>query len=144
MSISPAKSSSRMPAPFQQRGLSLLYVLLGWICLLLGAIGVFLPLIPTTPFVLLAAFCFSRGSQSMHNWLLENKTFGPAIKEWETSRIIRPRAKWLSTIMMSLAIAYAVVFKQIGLIPKAVMLVVLLIILIFIWSCPSCAVKKEL
>ncbi len=113
------------------------FILAGWLCLLLGSLGIFLPLLPTTPFILLAAFCFSRGSDKLHAWLLQNKTFGPTIRDWESYRVIKPKAKWLSTILMSAMIGYAVLFKSIALWPKVLMLIVLMSVLGFIWNCPS-------
>ncbi|AOY00306.1 YbaN family protein [Jeongeupia sp. USM3] len=73
----------------------------GVIALALGAIGVVLPLLPTTPFVLLAAFCFARGEPAWHAWLLRHRVFGPLIKDWEARGAVPRRAKWLATIMMA-------------------------------------------
>lgn len=56
--------------------------------LALGLIGVFLPLLPTVPFVLLAAWCFARSSPRLEHWLLEHKRYGPHIRAWRTSRSI--------------------------------------------------------
>ena len=51
----------------------------GFLSLALGTIGIFLPLLPTTPFVLLAAVCFAKASPRFHNWLLQHRTFGPIV-----------------------------------------------------------------
>ena len=56
------------------------YKLLGFICLALGALGLFLPIVPTTPFVLLAAWCFARSSEKWHARLLRSELFGPMIR----------------------------------------------------------------
>lgn len=55
----------------------ILFNFIGVVAVLLAILGVFLPLLPTTPFLLLASACFLRGSERMHNWLHQNKTFGP-------------------------------------------------------------------
>jgi uncharacterized membrane protein YbaN (DUF454 family) len=65
----------------------------------LGTAGVFLPLLPTVPFVLLAAFCFARSSPRLELWLLEHRHFGPHIHAWRESRSISPsgkRAAWIA------------------------------------------------
>jgi len=55
---------------------------LGLVCVALGTIGIFLPLLPTTIFLIIAAYAFARSSERLHNWLLSNKIFGPLIKDW--------------------------------------------------------------
>ena len=114
-----------------------LYVLAGWVCLGCGFLGIFLPLLPTTPFVLLAAFCFSRGSQTLHRWLLTQQTFGPIIRDWNHHGIIRPRVKWTSTCLIVLMLSYPIVFKDILLFAKIAAALVGVGVLVFIWSRPS-------
>ena len=58
-------------------------ILCGWLAILLGVIGVFLPIMPTTPFILVAAWCFARSSRHFHQWLLNNRFFGPIVRDWE-------------------------------------------------------------
>ena len=68
-----------------------LWALAGLVSLALGIIGIFLPVLPTTPLVLLAAFCFGRGSPVLRRWLDNHRTFGPMIADWEaTGAIPRP------------------------------------------------------
>ncbi|CBL44059.1 Protein of unknown function DUF454 [gamma proteobacterium HdN1] len=74
---------------------------LGTAFLLLGGIGLLLPLLPTTPFVLLAAACFARSSPRAHRWLLENRWFGPLIQDWEQRRCIPLKVRNLSLTMMT-------------------------------------------
>lgn len=78
-----------------------LWLLLGLTSLAFGIAGVVLPLLPTTPFVLLAAYCFARSSPRLHDWLLANRTFGPLILNWEKHRAIAPRAKLLAVLSMA-------------------------------------------
>lgn len=67
--------------------------ILGFLFLILALLGVFLPLLPTTPFVLVAAACFAKSSERMHRWLLANATFGPMIRNWEERRCVSCRVK---------------------------------------------------
>jgi len=80
-----------------------LWVALGGLSLLLGIIGIFLPVLPTTPFVLLAAACFARGSQRFHAWLLGHPRFGPLVYDWQVHRAIPLKAKCLALTMMWLS-----------------------------------------
>ncbi|BDB22911.1 hypothetical protein Tamer19_74890 [Cupriavidus sp. TA19] len=84
----------------RQRVLRAVWVLLGGLSLLLGVIGIFLPVLPTTPFVLLAAACFARGSQRFHGWLMEHPRFGPLVSDWQRYRSIPFKAKCLALSMM--------------------------------------------
>jgi uncharacterized membrane protein YbaN (DUF454 family) len=84
-----------------------LWLLAGVLSLLTGIVGIFLPLLPTTPFVLLAAFCFSRGSLRCEAWLLNHPRFGPMVRDWRANRAIPLRAKQLATVMMAMGSAWA-------------------------------------
>ncbi len=77
-----------------------IWTILGLLFLFLGGIGVVLPLLPTTPFVLLAAACFARSSPRMHTWLMGSELFGPVLKDWDENHCIAFKAKWLALIMM--------------------------------------------
>jgi uncharacterized protein len=87
-----------------------LLIAAGATCVALGVLGIFLPLLPTTPFMLLAAACFARSSRRFHEWLLSNRTFGPLILEWEKHRSIPRRTKLTAIALMSLTMAVSIVF----------------------------------
>ena len=76
------------------------YLTLGFICLGLGFIGLLLPVLPTTPFILAAAFAFSKSSERLHTWLLGHKLYGPLIANWQRYGVIRPKAKWTSVSLI--------------------------------------------
>jgi len=65
----------------------------GFSCLILGAIGVFIPVLPTTPFVLLSAACFSASSRKLNDWLLKSRLFGPYIENYRTKQGVSARRK---------------------------------------------------
>jgi uncharacterized membrane protein YbaN (DUF454 family) len=74
---------------------------LGWLFVILGVVGIVLPLLPTTPFLLVAAICFSRGSQRMHDWLINHPTLGPPIVNWQTNRTITRKIKVVALLSMA-------------------------------------------
>ncbi len=77
--------------------------------LAIGLIGIVVPLLPTTPFVILAAACFARSSTRFHRWILANRVFGPTIREWETHRAIPRRTKIIAITAMLLTIGSSIV-----------------------------------
>lgn len=79
------------------------WLALAYVSLAVGLAGVVLPVLPTTPFILLAAFAADRGSPRLHAWLMRHRVFGPAIRDWRESRSVKRRAKVLATAMMLLA-----------------------------------------
>ncbi len=81
----------------------ILWLCLGGISLALGAIGAVLPLLPTTPFVILSAFAFSKSSPRVAAWLTDSPTFGPMIADWRAHGAIAPRYKRLAVGMMAAA-----------------------------------------
>lgn len=111
--------------------------ILGLCCLLLAAIGVLLPLLPTTPFVLLAAFFFSRSSPRFHALLLNHRLFGAIIRDWENYGVIPLRVKLFSSSMMLVMVSYPVFFQPLPLWVDVSAVVTVLIALVYIWSRPS-------
>lgn len=82
----------------------LLWVAIGGIALALGLIGVALPLVPTVPFLLVAAYAFARSSPRLHGWLMNHPRFGPPLQEWQRHRAISRRAKTIAVIGMTVGI----------------------------------------
>lgn len=82
---------------------NLFYLVFAYFCVGLGFIGAFLPLLPTTPFLLLAAWAAPRGSPALHRWLYEHPRFGAVLIAWEQKRAVSTRAKWTACILMTLS-----------------------------------------
>ena len=82
----------------------------GVLCVALGAAGLVLPVLPTTPFMLLAAFCFARASPALHRRLVASRLFGPTIVEWQRHRAIPWRTKITAIALMSATLAVSIVF----------------------------------
>jgi len=113
-----------------------LWLSLGVTSVALGAVGVVLPLLPTVPFMLLAAFCFARSSDRLHDWLINHPQFGPSIEDWRRSGAIQRRVKLYATA--SIAVAWLIPFL-VGVRPMilAIQATVLLAVLTFIWTRPE-------
>ena len=102
---------ARPRPPLWQRAL---WLLAGWLALVTGIVGIFLPLLPTTPFVLLAAFCFSRGSERWEAWMLNHPRFGPMVRDWREHRAVPLRAKQFATVMMTIGSVWAAFTMPMG------------------------------
>ena len=111
------------------------WVTLGVTSLILGIIGIVLPLLPTTPFILLSAFAFERSSDRLHNWLIAHPRFGPPIESWRLYGAISRQAKKLALIAMLAVFLLSVVLA----VPIYVILVqalVLSVVAVFILTRP--------
>lgn len=98
----PDPSSPR--APVWRR---VLWAATGVVMLATGIVALFVPLLPTTPFVLVAAFCFARGSSRCERWLLTHPRLGPIVRDWREHHAVPWRAKQLAWAMMALGCAWA-------------------------------------
>lgn len=85
-------------------------IVAGSLCVVLGVLGAFLPVLPTTPFLLLAAACYARASSRFYHWLLGNPTFGPMIREWRRYRSIAYRTKLTAIALMLTTLSISIVF----------------------------------
>jgi uncharacterized membrane protein YbaN (DUF454 family) len=113
-----------------------IWTILGFFALGCGIIGIFLPLIPTVPLVLLAAFCFAKSSDRLHDWLIKHPVFGPMISDWNEKGAIQPKAKKMATFSIAIVFFISIVLK----LPSHVLFiqaVTLGCVLVFIWSRPS-------
>ncbi len=109
---------------------------LGLLSLVLGLLGIALPLLPTVPFILLAAFCFARSSERLHHWLLTHPRFGPMIGDWKRNGAISPRIKRISTLSILAVFGLSLIL---GLRPVILLVqaITLCGVATFIWTRPN-------
>lgn len=112
------------------------YMAFGWLAVALGVVGIFLPLLPTTPFMLLAAWLFAKGSPRLHDWICNHRHFGPPIRQWNEHGVINRRAKILAVGAFVVVIAASLIFIENRWVPLAQLLVAIPVCF-FILSRPS-------
>ncbi|MBC5785299.1 YbaN family protein [Ramlibacter sp. USB13] len=83
---------------------------LAGLCLVLAVVGIVLPVMPTVPFLVVAAWAAARSSPRLHRWLLTHRRFGPYLRDWNEAGVVPRRAKWFSTAMMGGSAASMPVF----------------------------------
>ncbi len=116
--------------------MKLLLNIIGILAIVLGVIGIFLPLLPTTPFLLLAAACFARSSKRMHAWLMHHRLFGDYLRNYEEGRGIPASAKVVALVMMWSSLAYAG-WRYESLWLRALLLTVGAGVSIYLWRLPT-------
>jgi uncharacterized membrane protein YbaN (DUF454 family) len=87
-----------------------MYIAAGTISLGLGSLGVFLPVLPTTPFLLLSAACYYKGSERMHRWLLNNKLFGTYIRNYKEGKGITQTGKILTLSLLWITMCFSILY----------------------------------
>src|SRR5690554_4202265 len=81
----------------------------GWLCVLLGIIGALLPVMPTTPFMILAVACFAETSPRFHKMLLNNRWIGAPLKQWDQTKTVRRRTKIQAVVMLIIAFSFSII-----------------------------------
>lgn len=112
-------------------------LILGWLSFAVGFIGIFVPLLPTTPFMIVAAACFAKASPRMHGWLLRQKKIGPALRDWEEFGVIRKKAKIMAILLLWLGISFPIVFVKVHIGIKVLLVVIAISVTGFIATRPS-------
>ncbi|WP_420628197.1 YbaN family protein [Candidatus Leptofilum sp.] len=115
-----------------------LWFVLGTFFLGTAVLGIILPVLPTTPLVLVAAGCFAKSSPKTYNWLLESEQFGPLIKNWEANRCIPLKIKRLAMTMIVLFGGSSVIFFVSVIWAKVAALALLAYGGWYVWQIPSC------
>ena len=114
-----------------------IFILAGTVCLVIGAIGILLPILPTTPFLLLAAACYYKGSERMHRWLLNNKWFGNYIRNYKEGKGISLKAKTFTLSLLWITISYSVFFVTNTLVFQIILLGIALAVSVHVMTLPT-------
>lgn len=117
-------------------------LILGWLAMVLATLGAVLPLLPTTPFLLLAAWCFARSSPRFHHWLLYRSVFGRYLRHWQQHRAMPPGAKSRAIIFILLTFAFSLWMVKI-LWVRLMLLAILCCLLVFMARLPVVEEEQE-
>ena len=123
--------------------MKIFYLIAGLLMVALGFIGAFVPVLPTTPFLIVALMCFSRSSNRLHDWLIHHRLLGKFIKDWEEHRIIPVRAKLLASIMLCISTVGVLGSPTLPLYASSLLATFLLSVLFYIWHFPSSTVQTR-
>ena len=110
-----------------------LFIVLGWLFVLIGLVGVVLPVLPTTPFLIVALALFSKSSPRFHQMLLNNRWFGPALQQWEQTRSMSRKTKRKASLMIVLAFSVSIAILIGRLWLQLMLLGMAFVLLIMIW-----------
>lgn len=120
----------------------IILIIIGWIAVVLGTLGVVLPLLPTTPFILLAAWCFARSSPRFHDWLLYRSWFGGYLRHWQKHRAMPLGAKPRAILLILVTFAISLWLVNMMWV-RGLLLVILACLLIFMWRIPVNDEKQQ-
>ncbi len=120
----------------------IILISLGWLCVGLAFVGIFVPGVPTTIFLIIALWAFTKSSEKLRHWLLHHKRFGPILNNWQKHKVVPRRAKILMVILMSSAVVlfhYSLqnLYLTIGLV------IILVSVAIYVISLPSETPEKS-
>lgn len=118
-----------------------LLIVMGWVAVVLATLGIVLPVLPTTPFLLLAAWCFARSSPRFHHWLLYRSCFGGYLRHWQQHRALPPGAKWKAVALILLTFAISLWLVKIIWV-RVLLLVIMTILLTFMLRLPVVEPKR--
>jgi len=119
-----------------KRTIKYLWLLLGLSSLGLALLGAILPLLPTVPFLLLAAFFFAKSSEKLHTWLINHPLFGKMISDWHERGAINKKAKYLATLSVLLVLSFSI-FLDLKPMILYLQITLLSLVLLFIWTRPN-------
>lgn len=102
----------------------------------IGVVGILLPVLPTTPFLLLAAACYARASERLYAWLLGQRALGPIITEWRASRSLPPGVKTRALIVVAVTFAVSIVLVD-ALVLRVMLVVTGVVLTVFLSRIPT-------
>ena len=124
----------RAPTLHDSRAVRYTFIAVGILSLVLGIVGIVTPILPTTPFILLSGFCFARGSERLHDWILSHRYFGPMIIAFRDERRIPLKVKIFASLMIAVTMSITAFFVVPLLAVKIGMGVVGVLVIGYIWS----------
>ena len=113
-----------------------MYIAFAVLCMALGFIGIFVPGLPTTVFILLAAWAAARSSPRLHAWLWEHRWFGPLLQNWADGRRVSRQSKWTATVTMTFC-ALLLFYLTVPLWARNVAMVNMVCVLTWLWLRPE-------
>lgn len=133
----PKKHRLHDPQTYLDHAARWMLISAGMICVGLGALGIILPGLPTTPFLLLAAYCFARSSQHFHDWLLNHRWFGSYVRNFEEGRGMTRPAKATTLLVMWLSFGVTIIFFVPVAVGQAGMFLLAVAVSIYIMRLPT-------
>ena len=112
-------------------------IVLGWLMVALGVVGVLMPVVPSAPFLLVALWAFSKSSRRFHDWLYHHPVFGPPLREFRAYRVVPWHAKAAAGLGMAGSATYVIGFTAAPWYAVALMIAVMLAVLGYLMTCPS-------
>jgi uncharacterized membrane protein YbaN (DUF454 family) len=120
-----------------------IYVALGFFFVGLAMVGIVLPVLPTTPFLLLAAWFFARSSHRFYDWLLENKRFGPLLRQWRADRSLPPGVKTKAIVVVVVAFTISILVVHLLMWLQGLLLLIGLALIVFLLRLPERELEHE-
>jgi uncharacterized membrane protein YbaN (DUF454 family) len=110
-----------------------LLIILGWFFVLLGLVGVLVPILPTTPFMILAAALFAKSSPRFHHMLLSNKYIGEVLRDWEERGVVSRKLKRRATtlVVITFSISISILYERLEL--QLILVAIAMTLLFFLW-----------
>lgn len=134
----PEPADPEPPRVHRSRTARALYLSVGVLSLTLGVIGAFLPLLPTTVFVLIAAYCFARSSERFYTALLDNKHFGPTIRNWQAHRCISRQGRTYAIALIVLSFGVTTTGFVEGVLLRVVLVALAAALILYLARLPTC------
>ena len=115
-----------------------LLILLGWLFVLLGAIGILVPILPTTPFLILALALFAKSSPKFHQMLLDNRWLGKILRQWEEEKTVSRQIKIRASLLIFVSFSISIYWVREVFLLQWMLLAIAITLLFFIWRLKEC------
>ncbi len=115
-----------------------LFILLGWLFVLLGVIGILVPILPTTPFLILALALFAKSSPKFHQMLLDNRWLGKILRQWEEEKAVSRQIKIRASLLIFVSFSISIYWVREVFLLQWMLLAIAITLLFFIWRLKEC------